>query len=165
MCLITMPGAETIVLKKDNIVWKFVDVDEHTGKAYPLLFGRGVFGYCPGVTMYQPIRKYDSGADSCPRYADVFEYKYFNNKLDAVVLAMGMINAVSRGLIDAWIEGFHFYETRKRSKESSYYGRYTLCRFVVPKGASIVLSGNGVGIASAITYSPLPEKERSKPCV
>lgn len=158
MCLITMPGTETTVLKKDKIVWKFVDVDEHTGKAYPLLYGRGGFGYWAGVTVFQPIRKYDAAIDDRPAYADEFEHRYFYTKLDAVVVGMNMIIAISRGMIDAWTEGLHFYETRKRAKETHSFGGRTLCRFVVPKGASIVLSGNGVGIASAITYSPLEKK-------
>lgn len=162
MCLITMPGTETIVLKKDKIVWKFVDVDEHTGKAYPLMYGRGGFGYWAGVTVFQPIRKYEPAIDDRPAYADEFEMKYFAKNLSAEACSMNMIIAISRGMIDAWTEGFHFYETRDRAKKSGMYSRRTLCRFVVPKGASIVLSGNGVGIASAITYSPLPEKEKKK---
>ena len=159
MCLITMPGTETIVLKKDKIVWKFVDVDEYTGKAYPLLYGDPGFGYWPGVTMYQPIRKYDAATDGMPTYADVYERKYFEKYLDH---SISMHIVISRGLADAWTEGFHFYETRDRAKKSVRYGGRRLCRFVVPRGASIVLSGNGVGIASAITYSPLPEKEKKK---
>lgn len=158
MCLITMPGTETIVLKKDKIVWKFVDVDEHTGKAYPLLYGRGGFGYWAGVTVFQPIRKYDPAIDDRPAYADDVESKYFRRKLGSATHDINMIIAVSCGMVDAWTEGFHFYETRKRAKETHSFGRRALYRFVVPKGASIVLSGNGVGIASAITYSPLEKK-------
>lgn len=162
MCLITMPGTETIVLKKDKIVWKFVDVDEHTGKAYPLLYGRGGFGYWPGVTMYQPIRKYEPAIDDRLAYADDYEMKYFAKNLSAEACSMSMCIVISRGLADAWTEGFHFYETRKRAKKAHSFGSRTLCRFVVPRGASIVLSGNGLGIASAITYSPLPKKEKKK---
>lgn len=158
MCLITMPGTGAIVLKKDKIVWKFVDVDEHTGKAYPLMYGKGGFGYWAGVTVFQPIRKYDAAIDGMPAFADDYEMKYFAKNLDAEVCSMSMYIVISRGLVDAWTEGFHFYETRKRAKETDSFGRRTLCRFVVPKGASIVLSGNGVGIASAITYSPLEKK-------
>jgi len=153
-----MPGTETIVLKKDKIVWKFVDVDEYTGKAYPLMYGRGGFGYWAGVTVFQPIRKYDAAIDDHLAYADAFERDYFERELGELVNYSTLIIAVCRGVIDAWTEGFHFYETRKRAKETHSFGGRTLCRFVVPKGASIVLSGNGVGIASAITYSPLEKK-------
>lgn len=158
MCLITMPGTGAIVLKKDKVVWKFVDVEPYTGKAYPLLYGDSGFGYWPGVTMYQPIRKYEPAIDDMPAYADNYEMKYFAKKLSAEACAINMCIIVSRGIIDAWTEGFHFYETRKRASETHSFGRRELCRFVVPKGASIVLSGNGVGIASAITYSPLEKK-------
>jgi len=153
-----MPGTETTVLKKDKIVWKFVDIDEHTGKAYPLLYGRGGFGYWAGVTVFQPIRKYDAAIDDRPAYADAFETDYFERELGELVNYSTLIIAVCRGVIDAWTEGFHFYETKKRAKKTNSYSKRMLHRFIVPKGASIVLSGNGVGIASAITYSPLEKK-------
>jgi hypothetical protein len=166
MCLIVLAGTASKVLKKDKVVWKYVDLDKHTGKAYPLTYGKNGFGYWPGVTMYQPIRKYDSDLDDTPAYADLNEREFFDDVLTTLesrhLMAASLSWIVRRGYFEAWTEGFHFYETKDRARQTSNAGRYELCRFVVPKGTRIILSGNGVGIAEAITYSPLPEKEKKK---
>lgn len=149
MCLIVKKGTRKIVIRKDRIVWKHVRTYPYNGKAVTALYND--FQYVRGVAYEQALCKMHDlyGIAAC----DSAELAYFKREF----YSSRMIDLVECGIIDCYGAGFHFFETRKRAEESYeevHDPGDKVERFVIPKGATIILSGNGVGITNRIIYSP-----------
>lgn len=149
MCLIVKKGTKKIVLKKDMFVWKQVRTYPYCGKAVTALYND--FQYVRGVAYEQELCKMNNMYDVA--VCDSAERSYFESEFPG----NRMIDLAENGIIDCYDVGFHFFETRQRAEESYEEGHDSgdsVERFVIPKGATIILSGNGVGITNRIIYSP-----------
>lgn len=155
MCLIVKKGVEPVKLESDMVVWKVVLVARNVSYS---TFYRCAFLYERGETYSVSIRQ---SCDVQPQIFDDDVWPQFKQELSEYVAKQQtkMRYLLDNDYITAYGQGFHFATSRERLSTAlhiklHYNRNASIERFVVPKGATIILDESGLGIADEIRWEP-----------
>lgn len=147
MCLITTSKAKRRTLKKDLVVWK---TTKAVGDVQMSLFQH--FIYEKGKVYRDEIKEcYDDVLFGDDKSLETY-CKILNFTGSELPLIEFLQNKVADNTLKCYMQGFHFYLTRKRA--TGRLGRTEIQRFVVPAGSEVIISPCGCGIANAIMWEP-----------